>query len=160
MLIQPLMNENTEIDWQYPNPYLTDINVSPEDTDRLGHTNNVRYLAWLEDAAWGHITELGLGWDVKEARGRAMAIVRTEVDYLAASYAGDHLLLGTWITSSDFKYQSTREFQLVRYQDHKVVLRAKMQFACIVLKSGRLSKMPVEFVTAHRAGLEAAGVPC
>lgn len=141
------------IAWQWPNPHLKRITVTDEHTDRLGHTNNVRYLEWLEAVAWDHIEALGLGWELKKQLGKAMAIVRTEIDYMAASYAGDNLILGTWITHSDFKFQSTRNFQLVRESDSKVLLQAKMQFACISLKSGKLSKMPTEFVTAHEKGL-------
>jgi acyl-CoA thioester hydrolase len=141
------------IAWQWSNPHLKRITVTDEHTDRLGHTNNVRYLEWLEAVAWEHIEALGLGWDLKKQLGKAMAIVRTEIDYIAASYTGDHLILGTWITHSDLKFQSTRNFQLVRESDGKTLLQAKMQFACISLKSGKLSKMPAEFVAAHEKGL-------
>jgi len=149
------MNQQ-EIEWQWPNPYLDEITVKSEHTDRLGHTNNVRYLEWLEGIAWSHIEALGCGWEVKEALGKAMAIIRTEIDYLSASYEGDELLLGTWITSSDMKLQSTRHFQLVNRLTGKTILKAKMRFACISLKTGRPSKMPKEFVVAHENGLRAS----
>lgn len=141
------------IEWQWPDPYLEEIIVKSEHADRLGHTNNVRYLEWLEGIAWSHIEALGCGWDVKESLGKAMAIIRTEIDYLSASYAGDVLLLGTWITSSDLKLQSTRHFQLVNQATGKTILKAKMDFACISLKTGRPSKMPEAFVVAHQKGL-------
>ncbi len=151
------MNVST-VDWQWPNPHLKAITVKAEHTDRLGHTNNVRYLEWLEGIAWDHIEALGCGWEVKEELGKAMAIVRTEIDYLSASYEGDQLLLGTWITSSDMRLQSARHFQLIRPADGKTVLRAKMDFACISLKTGRPTKMPAEFVVAHEKGLQQSQV--
>lgn len=141
------------IQWQWPNPHIQKIVVSDEHTDRLGHTNNVRYLEWMESIAWEHIESLGLSWELKKQLGKAMAIVRTEIDYMSASYAGDQLVLGTWITHSDLKFQSTRHFQLVRASDRKTIVQAKMQFACISLKSGKLSKMPQEFIDAHQKGL-------
>ncbi len=141
------------INWLWPNPHLKEIEVTAEQTDRLGHTNNVRYLEWLEGIAWSHIEALGCGWEVKDALGKAMAIVRTEIDYLSASYAGDELLLGTWITSSDMKLQSTRHFQLINTSNGKTILKAKMDFACISLKTGRPAKMPEEFIAAHEKGL-------
>ena len=149
------MNEQP-VEWQWPNPHLNEITVKPAHTDRLGHTNNVRYLEWLESIAWEHIEALGCGWEVKESLGKAMAIVRTEIDYLAASYEGNELLLGTWITSSDLKLQSTRHFQLVNTSNGKTILTAKMNFACISLKTGRPSKMPNEIVEAHKRGLQAS----
>lgn len=155
------MNERetkiADICWSWPNPYTQTIVVAKSDTDRLGHTNNVRYLSWMEGVAWSHIESLGLGWDVKASLGKAMAIVRTEIDYLLASYAGDELVMATWITRSDLKFQSTRNFQLVRKGDGKTVLNGKMQFACISLKSGKLAKMPKEFIEAHEKALVCSG---
>ncbi len=150
------MSEETP-NWHWPNPHLKDIEVKAEHTDRLGHTNNVRYLEWLEAIAWSHIDALGCGWDVKEQLGKAMAIIRTEIDYLSASYEGDKLLLGTWITSSDMRFKSSRHFQLINVGDGKTVLKAKMDFACISLKNGRLSTMPEEFIAAHEKGLKQSG---
>jgi acyl-CoA thioester hydrolase len=149
------MNEQL-IQWQWPNPHISEITVTKKHTDRLGHTNNVRYLEWLEGIAWSHIEALGCGWGVKEALGKAMVIVRTEIDYISASYEGDKLLLGTWITSSDMRLQSTRHFQMVNTLNGKTILKAKMDFACISLKTGRPSKMPKEFVEAHEKGLGAS----
>lgn len=148
----------TNHNWLWPNPHLKDIEVKTEHTDKLGHTNNVRYLEWLEAIAWDHIEALGCSWEIKKKLGKAMAIVRTEIDYLSASYENDHLLLGTWITYSDMKLKSSRHFQIVRVADGSTVLKAKMDFVCISLKSGRPAKMPEVFVTAHEKGLLQSGV--
>jgi len=150
----------TEINhnWLWPNPHLKDIVVKGEHTDKLGHTNNVRYLEWLEAGAWDHIARLGCSWEVKEKLGKAMVIVRTEIDYLSASYEGDHLLLGTWITDSDLKLKSSRHFQIIRLSDSSTVLKAKMDFVCISLKSGRPTKMPEIFIAAHEEGLLQSGI--
>lgn len=141
--------------WQYPNPFLQNIIVKPEHTDRLGHTNNVRYLEWLEDISWQHIEELGCGWEITEKLGKAMAIIRTEIDYISASYKDDQLCLATWITSSDLKFQSTRHFQLVRTSDEKTILNAKINFVTISLKTGKPTKMPKEMIVAHELALKA-----
>jgi len=142
------------INWQWPNPHIQKIKVLSEHTDRLGHTNNVRYLEWLEAIAWDHIESLGCGWETMEKLGKAMAIIRTEIDYRAASYESNELLLGTWVTSSDKRFLCERHFQLFRTSDAKIILDAKMVFACIVLKSGQPTKMPNEFITALEKGLK------
>lgn len=139
--------------WAYPNPFLTQVLVLPEHTDRLGHTNNGCYLSWLEAIAWSHMEHLNCGWHVNEQTGKAMAITRTEMDYLAASYAGEKLILGTWITRSDYRLTSEREFELFRISDQKRLLKAHMRFACIDLKTGRASKMPEALVLAHRQAI-------
>ncbi|TNC79982.1 MAG: acyl-CoA thioesterase [Oleiphilus sp.] len=139
--------------WQRPNPYTQVIRVSPEDTDRLGHTNNVRYLAWLEQIAWMHITSLGCGWDEMEQAGYAMAITRTEIDYRAASYANDSLVLGTWITENDRRFTCARAFELIRESDRKTLLTASMRFACINLNNGHPARMPELFILALERGM-------
>tara|TARA_R110001592_G_scaffold205052_2_gene455434 strand:- start:5905 stop:6375 length:471 start_codon:yes stop_codon:yes gene_type:complete len=147
-----------EISWKYPKPFTVDIIVQAEDTDRLGHTNNVSYLRWLESIAWEHMEYLECGWQVNERLGKAMAITRTEMDYLGASYADESLLLGTWITQSDYRLTSERLFQLFRKSDNKLLLSARMQFACIDLKSGRASKMPIELIDAHKRAISVCGI--
>lgn len=140
-------------DWPWPNPYLMEIIVEPEQTDRLGHTNNVRYLEWLEAIAWEHIESLGAGWELKVRLGKAMAIIRTEIDYLSASYEGDKLIVATWVTASDGRFKCARNFRIIRPRDNKTILNARMEFACISLKNGQPTKMPEPFIVALEKGL-------
>jgi acyl-CoA thioester hydrolase len=128
--------------WDYPNPFIMDITVAEADTDRLGHTNNQVYLKWFEDVSWQHVEPNGMPWALQEELGKAMAITRTEIDYIAASYVGEQLQLATWIISSDGRLLSSRAFQIVRPSDNKVLARAQSHYACIDLKTGRPSRMP------------------
>lgn len=128
--------------WDHPNPFVMDITVAESDTDRLGHTNNQVYLKWFEDISWLHVEPNGMPWSLQEELGKAMAITRTEIDYVGASYAGEHLQLATWITESDGRLLSTRAFQIIRVIDSKVLARAKSYYACIDLKTGKPSRMP------------------
>ena len=139
--------------WLFPNAFTEQFEVKPEDTDRLGHTNNLSYLRWLEAIAWAHMEYLECGWQVNERLGRAMAITRTEMDYHCASYVDESLILGTWITQSDYRVTPERVFQLFRLSDSKLLLSAKIQFACIDLNSGRASKMPLELIDAHKRAI-------
>lgn len=128
--------------WDYLDPFVINLNVAESDTDRLGHTNNQVYLKWFEEISWLHIESNGLPWTLQKELGKAMAITRTEIDYLAASYVGESLQVGTWITHSDGRLLTTREFQIIRVSDDKTLARAKSYYACIDLKSGRPSRMP------------------
>nr|WP_148864769.1 acyl-CoA thioesterase [Marinobacter fonticola] len=121
------------------------IVVKSDDVDRLGHANNVVYVRWLEDVSWAHIESLGMTWDVHEATGRAMAITRTEIDYLAAANQGDHLLLGTWLVDFDGRFRSARRFQLMRQGDGKCLARALSTHACVDLKTQRPARVPKEY---------------
>lgn len=147
------MSLDSDLNWVLPRPYLMEIEVKDEETDRLGHTNNVSYLKWLETIAWSHMEFLECGWQMNEQMGKAMAITRTEMNYRRSSYAGDKLILGSWITQSDFRLTSERSFQLFRLSDQTLLLDAKMQFACIDLKTGRAAKMPQPLIDAHKRAI-------
>ena len=94
----------------------------------------------------------------KRTLGRAMAIVHTEIDYLAPSHAGDELVLGTWITDSDYKVSIFPQVSIYFCPERENNGQGKMRFACISLKSGKLSRMPEAFILAHQQGL--AGTFC
>lgn len=135
--------------WRLPDPFVIDIEVKSEDIDGLGHANNAVYVSWLERCAWRHSQKLGL--DLAEYRrlDRAMAVVRHEVDYLAAAYEGDQLQLATWIVESDQRLKMTRYFQLVRPADALTLLRAQTTFVCIELSTGKPKRMPAEFIEGY-----------
>ena len=139
--------------WDLATPFVIDLRVGSEDIDGLGHANNAVYVTWLERCAWRHSQSLGL--DLAEYRrlDRAMAVVRHEVDYLAAAYEGNELQLATWIVESDQRLKMTRHFQLVRPADALTLLRAQTTFVCIELSSGKPKRMPVEFIEGYGRAL-------
>ncbi|PHQ25639.1 thioesterase [Marinobacter guineae] len=148
---------HTDIIWDLPDPFTIDITVRDEDTDRLGHANNVVYVRWLEDVSWAHIESLGMTWSLHEQTGKAMAITRTEIDYLAAANADDHLVLGTWLTGYDGRFRSSRQFQLVRPSDGKTLVRAVSTHACVDMKTQRPSRAPKEFAEILGAAVVTGG---
>ncbi|MBW4935492.1 acyl-CoA thioesterase [Marinobacter sp. F4206] len=151
------MTDDSTVDWDLPDPFILEITVKDEDTDRLGHANNVVYVRWLEDVSWAHIESLGMTWELHEAAGKAMAITRTEIDYLASANAGDRLVLGTWLTGYDGRLRSSRQFQLIRPADGKTLVRAVSTHACVNMKTQRPSRAPREFAEILGAAVVAGG---
>ncbi|MFF7706808.1 thioesterase family protein [Pseudomonas sp. NPDC007930] len=139
--------------WDAPEPFTLALAVGADDIDGLGHANNAVYVSWLERCAWRHSQQLGL--DLAEYRrlDRAMAVVRHEVDYLAAAYEGDELIMATWITDWDEKLRMNRRFQLLRPADGTTLLRAQTTFVCIELSSGKARRMPAEFIEGYGAAI-------
>lgn len=140
------MTEYPNLDWDLPDPFILPIEVRQEDTDRIGHANNVVYVRWLEDVSWAHIEHNGMDWALHEKTGKAMAITRTEIDYLAAANAGDRLLLGTWLTDCDQRIRSARQFQLIRPADGRTLARAISTHACVGIESQRPARIPQEYL--------------
>lgn len=139
--------------WQLPDPFTITIKVTGADTDRLGHANNVVYVQWMEDISWAHIEALGMTWELQQAHGKAMAIVRTEIDYLAPAHAGDELMLATWLTDFDGKLRSARQFQLVRPADGRTLITAQCRHVCIDIHTQKPARVPAPIVGLINAGL-------
>ena len=87
--------------WDFATPHVVAVEVLDADIDAYDHVNNSVYLSWLDRAAWSHSATLGLSLEQCVALRRGMAAHRTEVDYLRAAVLGDHVLVGTWIVSTD-----------------------------------------------------------
>lgn len=138
--------------WDVARPYLLPITVGPEHLDGFGHVNNVAYLKWLEDVAWAHSNALGLGWEAYRALNAGCVVRRHELDYLAATFAGEQLCAATWIHENSGRLDMWRHYQIIRVADGKTVLRARSHFVCVDFTSGRPKRQPPAFVAAYAPG--------
>ncbi len=146
------------IKWDAPNPHTLNITVQEQHIDVMRHTNNVVYLQWLEDIAWAHSTELGLGPEQYTALGHGLVVREHTLTYLQATRLGEELVLGTWLTEID-KLSLHRRYQLVRPSDGATVLRGRTHFVCIEIESGRVRRMLPEFYSAYSAAVHAGHPP-
>lgn len=144
------MNDVIAMPWDVGAPYVERVTVEPTHLDRFGHTNNVVYLTWLEKVAWGHSISLGLGFDAYERLNAGCVARRHELDYLLTTFAGDELLLGTWVHENDGRVSMWRRYQIIRAGDRRTVLRGQTQWVCVDMKTGRPRRMPPEFVAGYR----------
>ena len=136
--------------WDVDAPFTQRVVVGPEHLDFFQHTNNVVYLSWLEQVAWGHSQSLGLGIDDYRRLGAGCVARRHELDYLAATFEGDVLHLATWIAETDARVTMWRAYQVIREQDRRTVLRGRTQWVCVDMDTGRPKRMPPAFVEAYK----------
>ena len=136
-------------DWDHPNPHVVELQVQPGDIDAYDHVNNSVYLSWFDRAAWSHSATLGITIGQCVAMRRGMAAHRTEIDYLRAAVLGDRVLVGTWIVSTDNRLRVARRFQVLRVSDAEILSRARTEYVCINLDSGRAARMPELFARAY-----------
>jgi len=143
--------------WDHPQPFIQQFVVARDDIDELEHTNNIVYVRWCQSVAWAHSASLGLDSHAYRELDRAMAIVRSEFDYLQASQAGESIQAATWIVAADGRLSLRRHFQVRRAPDGATLLRARMQFACIEISSGRPRRMPPIFVERYGGAMVEIG---
>ena len=136
--------------FDFPNPHVVQLAVQPEDIDESGHVNNSVYLKWFDRAAWSHSAMLGVPVTECVRLRRGMASHRTEIDYILAATLGDQVQAATWIVRSDQRLRVERRFQVVRSSDGTTLARARTEYVCINLDSGRAARMPELFSRAYK----------
>jgi acyl-CoA thioester hydrolase len=139
----------TRGNWDYPDPHVVDLEVVSADIDAYEHVNNSVYLSWFDRVAWSHSASLGIPLERCLAVRRGMAAYRVQIEYLRAAKLGDRVRVGTWIVSSDRKLRVERSFQVLHAPSATTLARARTQYACINLDSGRAVRMPEEFAAAY-----------
>ncbi|MBV8145445.1 MAG: acyl-CoA thioesterase [Gammaproteobacteria bacterium] len=133
----------------FPAAHVIELSVRPEDIDAYDHVNNAVYLGWLDRAAWSHSASLGVPLERCLALRRGMAAQRIEIDYLRAALRGDHVQAATWIVGADGRLRAQRRFQVRRVTDGATLARARIDYVCINLDSGRAARMPEIFARAY-----------
>lgn len=137
--------------FDHPAPHVIELSVEPSDIDAYGHVNNAIYLSWLDRAAWSHSAALGAPLERCLALRRGMAAQRIEIDFLRAAMMGDRVQAATWIVSADGRLRAERRFQIRRPTDGATLARARVDYVCINLDSGRATRMPQLFARAYVA---------
>jgi acyl-CoA thioester hydrolase len=141
----PTVSRSEWADWDLPAPYLTLLAVARADIDAYDHVNNAVYVTWFDRAAWEHSAALGLPIEKCLQLDRGMAVVRSVIAYLRPAVLGDTIHVATWLLPADGKLRVRRRFQVRRESDGATLARAEIEYACIVLSSGRPARWPPEF---------------
>ncbi|MGN6453881.1 MAG: acyl-CoA thioesterase [Steroidobacteraceae bacterium] len=137
--------------FDFPAAHVIELDVQAADIDFYDHVNNAVYLTWLDRAAWSHSASLGVPLAQCLSMRRGMAAQRVEIDYLRAALRGDRIQAATWIVSADGRLRAERRFQIKRRADGATLARARIDYVCINLDSGRAVRMPELFARAYVA---------
>jgi acyl-CoA thioester hydrolase len=135
--------------FDHPDPHILELAVRTGDIDAYGHVNNSVYLKWFDKVAWSHSAMLGIPVAECVRLRRGMAAHRTEIDYVLAATLGDVVQAATWIVGTDHRLRVERCFQVLRSPDGTTLVRARTQYVCINLDSGRAARMPEIFSQAY-----------
>jgi len=139
----------SDFNWLLPDPHVISWQIKSTHIDHYQHVNNVAYVAQLERVAWSHSNQLGLSIEEYQELDRGMAISKHIIDYLAAAHLGDEIFCATWIIECDRRLKLSRQFQFIRARDQLSLLRARTDFVCIALSSGKPKRMPARFIDVY-----------
>lgn len=125
------------------------ITVDESHIDRLGHVNNVVYVAWMQDVAVAHIEQLGLGVDAYLELKHAMVAVEHHVQYRKAAFEGDGYNLRTWLDDLNALYLH-RQYAFFRAKDQLLLFTAQTKWACVEISTGRPKRLSPTFSHAYQ----------
>jgi len=115
--------------------------VADDEIDSQLHVHNLRYLQWTLWAAGKH--SAALGWDSKEAaaNGLGWVVRKHEITYRMAAFAGDELVIRTWISDID-RYASIRKTVICRPSDQAVLARVDTRWVYVNLNVHKVVEIP------------------
>ena len=118
------------------------IAASEADIDELGHVNNAVWVQWIQTVAVAH---WGAVADAAHVDAYFWVVVRHEIDYLRAAFAGDRILARTWVGEAPKGARFDRHMESLG-ADGKVCARAKTQWAIVDKASGRPIRVPPDVI--------------
>jgi len=117
------------------------LTVLPDHIDRLGHVNNLNYLAWMLDAAVAHSAVQGWNAERYDELGSVWVVRSHEIKYIEPAYEGQQLVVRTWVADMT-KVSSTRRYRIERTDTGAVLAKAATRWAFIDRTSGTLTRIP------------------
>jgi acyl-CoA thioester hydrolase len=123
--------------------YTLPVQATAQDIDSNGHVNNIVYLQWMQDAAIAHSGAVGCT-AATGAAGCTWVARSHHIEYLRPAFAGDRILVQTWVTDATRKSSSPRRYRMVRDSDGAVLARGETLWVFIDVASGRPRTIPAE----------------
>ena len=117
--------------------------VAREEIDRLGHVNNLAYLAWMQAAALAHSAAQGWPPERYEQLGAGWVVRSHEIKYLQSAYVDQDIIVRTWVSGMK-RVGSTRRYKIVRASDDSLLASAQTQWAFVDFATLALRKIPDE----------------
>ncbi len=96
------------------------------------HLNNITIVSWIDLIAARHGDAAGAARADLAAQGRMWFVARHEINYLAEAFAGEKMLLITWVQDLG-RTSLTRATRIVRMGDGVECVRATSRWAMVDL---------------------------
>jgi acyl-CoA thioester hydrolase len=138
-------SSSTVRDGERPWVFELTVEVGPESIDELGHVNNVEILRWVEQIGRAHLEATGFPLDRLLATGGAFVAKRHEIDYRAATFLGDRLIVRTRVAGMGGA-RSVRDVAV--YREDTLVAEARTDWVYVDAQTMRPKRMPKEILDA------------
>jgi len=123
------------------------LTVTADEIDRLGHVNNLAYLAWMQAAALAHSAVQGWSTDRYQKLGLAWVVRSHQIKYLQPAYLEEAVIVRTWVAGMK-RVSSLRNYKILRAADRALLASAATEWAFVDLASGTIKRIPAEVIEA------------
>lgn len=113
--------------------YRCSLRIGEEDTDALGHVNNIVYLRWVQEAAEAHWNELASA-QIRE--NWFWVVLRHEIDYFRPVLPGERLIARTRVLNA-LGPRSDRLVEICREDESVIFASAKTTWCLMSRSTGR-----------------------
>ena len=114
-----------------------------QDTDELGHVNNVVWLRFIVELSHAHGQAVGVDRALNAEYGAAWVVRRHSIDYVGSALAGESIVESTWV--SDVRgARCVRVAEFRRKSDATLLVRAESLWAFVDKRTQRPRRMPPE----------------
>jgi acyl-CoA thioester hydrolase len=117
--------------------------VRDDEIDGLGHANNVAYVDWMQAAAVAHSTANGWPGERYRQMGFGWVARSHTIEYLQPAFAGDCVLVRTWVATLR-KATSVRRYEILRADDDTLLATAQTKWAFIDYTTRQPMRIPRE----------------
>jgi acyl-CoA thioester hydrolase len=122
--------------------FVLTMRVGEADIDRQGHVNNVAFVRYVQDVAVAHWRSTAPA-EVQAAY--TWVVRRHELDYLRPAFAGEELLLRTWVGEPSGATWE-RFTEILRGGEDKPLVTARTVWVLLDAATGRPRRVDPSFV--------------
>lgn len=117
--------------------------ITADDTDELGHVNNVVWVGFVVEMATSHSEAMGLDAAAYHALGAWWIVYRHEIDYRAPAFPGDRVVEETWVSEMRGA-RSIRHVRFRREADDALLLEATTTWVFVDARQQKPRRIPPE----------------
>ncbi len=123
--------------------------VLDSEIDRQGHVNNVAFIRWMQDAAVAHSAEQGWTDDRYEEAGFGWVARSHHIEYLAAAFVDEPIIVMTWVAGFR-KATSSRRYRIWNAHTKVLLAKAETNWAFVSLATRKPGRIKLEVSAAFQ----------
>jgi acyl-CoA thioester hydrolase len=135
-----------------PGAFLTKRRVEFRDLDPVQHVNNAVYLEYASECGFQAVAYFNWPLERMLAAGFGIFLRRNRIEYLQPALLGEELEISTWAYNVR-RSTATRYYAIQRARDAALLARVSTEAAWVDIKSGRLQRIPPDFLEDLRPNL-------